>query len=147
MKALKSVFSAFAALFLAVSLTGCLGDEKTASQSGSSESSVFDSGKVKLVVKPGVRFVYMHFSDRASAEQQHEAIGRAFENSGAIGYKSKISGNGGEVLLFVSVDRVEKEFFVNIDSGSLIDIDIQSSNGQVAIWTPSTGSEVKYLVG
>ena len=142
------VFAALVALFLSISLSGCFDEgSKTASQGGGVSSSVFDSGKVKLVLKPGARFVYMHFSNRASAEKQREALDRAFSESEISGYKSKISGGGSEILLFVSVERIKDEFSVNIDSSNLLDIDIQSLNGRVAIWVPSTGGEVRYETG
>ncbi len=145
MKAFKSVFAAFAALFLAVSLSGCLGDEKTASQSGEVESSIFDSGKVKLVLKPGARFVYMHFATRNAAEQQRESIRQAFLKQEITADTLRVSGDDGEVLLFIEIKPVAREVVAHLDSTDLMDIDIQSSNGRVAYWDPSTGNEVNYI--
>lgn len=146
MKSFKSVvLSVVASLFLTVSLSGCLGDEKTASQSGSSESSVFDSGDVKLVLKPGSKYIMMHFPDRASAEKRSEDIRNAIQESGVIIERLVVSGDSSQGNLFVQFGQIDSKTALIFKKNSLVSIEVESVFGKIiALWEPSFGSDVKY---
>ena len=145
MKALKSVFSAFAALFLAVSLSGCLGEEKATSQSGENGSSLFESGGVKLVLEPGDTGIFFYFSGNgagAAAEGQSAAMASFFDRKGVAVEKNLISGDTTMRILFIKLkEPLSEKLSVALDKTALTSFRVLSSTGSdVAKWDPSLGN-------
>lgn len=141
---LSAASAAFAVLFLAVSLSGCLGEEKTASQSGNVESSMFDSGKIKLVLKPGVRYLQLYYSkENPDYQHQGDAIVGLLRDNGVKIEKAgwQISPSGGYYKIFV---RVSEDTSVNISKSDIDAIVVGTALGIVASWQPMQGNEVRY---
>ena len=146
MKALKSVFAAFAVFFLAVSLTGCLGDEKTASQSGVDGLSAVSAGSVKLVLTPESKYITIHFPQKNLAEKQRDAIlGTLKENNVPIEH-FVVSGDSTQGVLFVRTGQIHDEIVMTLQKDDLVSFTVESPFGKViAMWEPSFGSKVKYI--
>lgn len=143
MQSFKSaVFTAFAALFLAVSLSGCSGDEKTASQSGENGSSLFESGEVELVLRPGVRSAEFTFQDDDTREAKSQVIVVALEKSGVI--IDKVVRTQLMPALHIYFKPISSKVNVELDKTGLVGIIVQSPQGRIATWNPATSDEVQY---
>lgn len=144
MKSFKSVvFSAITALLLAVSLSGCLGDEKTASQGGENGSALSNSGKVKLVLRPGVRAVSIDFLTDNKRLEQRSIIESALKKNGFV-INNVSMGELSENYIYFGIEPMDKQVVLYLDRDGLLAITVVSGSDIVAKWNPMIGDEVKY---
>lgn len=148
MKSFKSVvFSAITALLLAVSLSGCLGDEKTASQGGENGSARSDSGDFKLILKPGANSIEMNFSNRADAQRQGEAIRKKLIEQGVEVKRLLVSGHSENwQFLFIRVGVIGSPVELALKKTGMTHFSVKSSFGKdMAQWDESLGNKIQYI--
>jgi uncharacterized membrane protein len=142
----KSVLATLVALFLSISLSGCFEEgAKTASQGDAVSSSVSDSGKVKLVLKPGTNYIRMEFSTKDFAEEQGATIRSALQANGITVDRVVASGDRSIGILIVAVGPIRKKVDLFFTKDNLHSFEVKSVfNEGIARWEPSYGDEVKY---
>lgn len=147
-KVFKPVSVAFLSIILALSLSGCKDkDAQTAINNGGlnegTEAIASDSGKVKLVLKPGVKYLQLYFGNKDSRDAQGGEVAKLLKEKGVIVEKAgvRLSASGGYYKIDI---RVPKNITVNIGTEGLDGIVVESALGMVANWDPMQGNEVRY---
>lgn len=145
-KVFASIVMFAAALFLAVSLSGCFdGESKTASQGNGGSFLATDSSNVKLVLKPGMKTVSWIFPSKSVAEEQSTSIRSVLQNGGVPIKKFIVSGDSGRGMVWVAFGQIQSEVILSFSKGSLESIAAVSVLGEVTQWDPSFGNEARLI--
>lgn len=154
-KVFKPVSVAFFSIILALSLSGCKDkDAQTAMNNGGLnegvESIASDSGKVKVVLKPGVRAISVDFTSNETMVEHQGAIENSLKQSGVVIKRVRVeksSAGGSSPFIHFDIEPMSKESIFYIVKNGLLVIEILAGDDIAAKWR-STGNdnEVHYAV-
>lgn len=137
-KLLTSIAMLAIALFLTTSLSGC--GEKGVPEAGSASYSMTDSGKVKVVLRPGSKYITLRFSARDVAKRQAEVIRNLLQDAGVrIEDTSVQLDSGGQVAFQVGV--IKSDVILFFEKNNLEFFRVESALWKkLTQWDPSHGS-------